>query len=64
VIIQTEPAMFNRSLPVYTVTDIDRRAGIVTLSGSDDSSQQVQLDSWGPWEDTQPLVGSKVQLLD
>jgi hypothetical protein len=61
--IQTNPEMFNNSLPVHTVTDIDRTAGIVTLSGSDGSSHQVRLDSWGPFEETQPLVGSKVQLL-
>jgi hypothetical protein len=61
--IQTEPAMFNPKLPVHTVTNIDRAAGIVTLSGSDGSSQQVRLDSWGPFEAAQPIVGSKVQLL-
>jgi hypothetical protein len=64
VIIQTNPEMFNRSLPVYTVTDIDRTAGIVTLSGSDGSSLHVRLDSWGTLEETQPLAGSRVQLLD
>lgn len=62
-IIQTEPQMFRASLPIYTVTHIDRAAGIVMLSGSDGSSEQVRLDSWGPWVDCQPLVGSKVQLL-
>jgi hypothetical protein len=61
--IQTEPAMFRSSLPVFTVTHIDKGAGIVTLSGSDGTTHQVRLDSWGPWEDTQPLIGSKVQLL-
>jgi hypothetical protein len=61
--IQTNPEMFNKSLPVHTVTDIDRTAGIVTLSGSDGSSHQVRLDSWGPFKETQPVVGSKVQLL-
>lgn len=50
--IQTNPEMFNNSLPVHTVTDIDRTAGIVTLSGSDGSSYQVRLDSWGPFEET------------
>ncbi len=62
-IIQTEPTMFRASLPVYTVTSIDRTAGIVMLSGSDGSSQPVRLESWGPWVECQPLVGSKVQLL-
>jgi hypothetical protein len=61
--IQTNPEMFNKLLPVHTVTDIDRTAGIVTLSGSDGSSHQVRLDSWGPFKETQPVVGSKVQLL-
>jgi hypothetical protein len=64
VIIQTEPQMFKQSLPVHTVTHIDRTAGIVTLSGSDGSSHQVPLDSWGPFEAAQPVLGSKVQLLD
>jgi hypothetical protein len=63
-IIQTNPKMFSSKVPVHTVTHIDRAQGIVTLSGSDGSSQQVRLDSWGTSEDTQPLVGSKVQLLD
>jgi hypothetical protein len=63
VIIQTNPQMFNPLLPVHTVTDIDSAAGMVTLSGSDGSSHQVRLDSWGPSKETQPLVGSKVQLL-
>ena len=60
---QTDPAVFNPRLPVYTVTHIDRAAGIVTLSGSDGSSHQVRLDSWGPIREAQPVVGSKVQLL-
>jgi hypothetical protein len=63
-IIQTNPEMFNRSLPVHTVTDINRTTGVVTLSGSDGSSHQVRLDSWGPFEETQPVVGSRIQLLD
>ena len=62
-IIQTNPEMFSRVLPVHTVTHIDRSAGVVTLSGSDGSSLDVRLDSWGPSEDTQPVIGSKVQLL-
>lgn len=61
--IQTNPEMFSSKLPVHTVTHIDRDKGIVTLSGSDGSSQQVRLDSWGPFEAAQPAVGSRVQLL-
>jgi hypothetical protein len=62
-IIQTDPEMFSRVLPVHTVTHIDRAKGVVTLSGSDGSSLDVRLDSWGPLEVTQPVIGSKVQLL-
>jgi hypothetical protein len=62
-IIQTNPEMFKSSLPIYSVADIDRNAGIVTLSGTDGSSHLVRLDSWGSSEDTQPVIGSKVQLL-
>jgi hypothetical protein len=62
-IIQTNPEVFSRILPVHTVTHIDRSTGIVTLSGSDGSSLDVGLDSWGPSEVTQPVIGSKVQLL-
>jgi hypothetical protein len=36
--IQTNPEMFNPSLPVHTVTHIDRAAGSVTLNGSDGTS--------------------------
>jgi hypothetical protein len=61
--IQTNPQMFSPRLPVHTVTHIDKAAGIVTLTGSDGTTHQVRLDSWGPSELTQPLVGSKVQLL-
>lgn len=61
--IQTDPAMFSRAYPVYTVTDIDKATGVVSLSGSDGSSQQVRLDSWGPYPEGHPVVGSKVQLL-
>jgi hypothetical protein len=39
-------------------------ADTVTLSGSDGSSLDVPLDSWGNMEETQPVIGSKVQLLD
>ena len=63
-IIQTNPDVFSRVLPVHTVTNIDRSTGIVTLSGSDGSSLDVRLDSWGKMEETQPVVGSKVQLLE
>ena len=61
--IQTNPEMFSRSLPIHTVTHIDRTTGIVTLSGSDGTSHEVALNLWGPWIEAQPLVGSKVQLL-
>jgi hypothetical protein len=61
--IQTNPEVFNPSLPVHTVTHIDRTAGIVTLSGSDGTSLPVPLNSWGPSEWSQPVIGSKVQLL-
>lgn len=61
--IQTNPEMFTKSLPVHTVTHIDRVAGTVTLSGSDKTSVEVPLNSWGPIKEAQPLVGSKVQLL-
>lgn len=62
-IIQTNPEVFSPRLPIHTVTNIDRSTGVVTLSGSDGSTHQALLDSWGPWEETQPIVGSKVQLL-
>jgi hypothetical protein len=62
-IIQTNPDVFSRILPVHTVTNIDRSTGIVTLRGSDGSSLNVRLDSWGPLEVTQPIIGSQVQLL-
>jgi hypothetical protein len=38
VIIQTNPEVFSKRLPVHTVTNIDRSRGIVTLSGSDGTS--------------------------
>jgi hypothetical protein len=63
-IIQTNAEMFYRNRPVHTVTNIDRSKGAVTLSGSDGSSLDVRLDSWGHLEVTQPVIGSKVQLLD
>jgi hypothetical protein len=63
-VIQTNPEMFSRTLPVHTVTQIDRPTGIVILSGSDGSLVDVRLDSWGPSEVSQPVMGSKVQLLN
>jgi len=62
-IIQTIPETFSNRFPVHTVTNIDRSTGVVTLGGSDGSSLDVRLDSWGPSEVTQPVIGSKVQLL-
>jgi hypothetical protein len=62
-IIQTNPEMFSRVLPVHTVTNIDRGMGTVTLSGSDGSSYVAQLAWWGDTEVTQPAIGSQVQLL-
>ena len=61
--IQTNPEVFNPSLPVHTVTQIDRTEGVVTLKGSDGTSLKVALNSWGDSEWSQPVVGSKVQLL-
>lgn len=61
--IQTNPEVFSPKLPVHTVMHIDRAAGIVTLKGTDNSSLQVRLDSWGPFEEAQPVVGSRVQIL-
>jgi hypothetical protein len=63
-VIQTNPDMFSKHVPVHTVTNIDRSAGTVTLSGSDGSSLDVLLSSWGNSEATQPIIGSKVQLLN
>jgi len=63
-IIQTNPEAFLSRLPVHTVTFIDRSLGIVTLSGSDGTSLNVRLDSWGTMEATQPVIGSRVQLLE
>jgi hypothetical protein len=62
-IIQTNPEAFSNRFPVHTVTHIDLAAGIVTLSGTDGTTHEVRLDSWGPSEVTQPVVGSQVQLL-
>jgi len=63
VTIQTNPDAFNPSLPVHTVTHIDRAAGTVTLASPNGTSTEVSLSSWGPSEWTQPVVGTKVQLL-
>ena len=63
-IIQTNPEMFYLNRPVHAVTRINRSKGVVTLNGSDGSSVDVRLDSWGHLEMTQPVIGSKVQLLD
>jgi hypothetical protein len=62
--IQTNPEVFNPSLPVHTVTHIDRATGIVILSGSDATLLQVPLNPWGLSEWSQPLIGSKVQKVD
>jgi len=62
-VIQNNPAMFDSRLPIHIVTVIDHSSGLVTLNGSDGSSFTVALNSWGNSPDTQPLVGSKVQLL-
>jgi hypothetical protein len=61
--IQTNPEAFNPSLPVHTVTHIDRKAGRVTLSGSDGTLLHVSLESWGPYEYSQPAIGTIVQLI-
>lgn len=63
-IIQTNPDVFSKRRPIHTVTSIDRSKGVVTLSGSDGTSLEVRLDSWGPLEETQPIIGSRVQLLE
>ncbi len=62
VIIQTNPDAFTKRLPVHTVTAIDKSRGAVILSGSNGTSLEVALNSWGHLEATQPDIGSKVQL--
>jgi hypothetical protein len=62
-IIQTNPEMFNPLLPVHTVTQIDGDAGTVTLTGPDQTSLKVALNSWGESAWSQPVIGSKVQIL-
>jgi hypothetical protein len=62
--IQTNPEAFFRHLPVHTVTGIDRVREIAILSGSDGSSHEFPLSTWGNIRDCQPDVGSKVQLLE
>jgi len=61
--IQTNPAAFSKRFPVYTVTAIDRKAGKVTLHGSDNSTITAELNSWGNTLDTQPTIGTQVQIL-
>jgi hypothetical protein len=63
-IIQTNPERFSSRLLVHTVTSIDRSRGIATISKSDGTSLNVRLDSWGTMEATQPVIGSRVQLLE
>lgn len=63
-VIQTNPEVFTSRLPVHTVTAIDRRRGAVTLTGSDGTTMDVRLDAWGTLEATQPVIGSRVQLLE
>jgi len=61
--LQLDPQLFNPNLPIYTVTYIDQTYGLVSLNGSDGTSLQVPVSAWGPLEEAQPLIGSKVQLL-
>jgi hypothetical protein len=61
-IIQTNPAVFSPSLPVYTVTSI--QGDVVSLHGSDGSLIEIPLSNWGPYKDGHPVVGSKIQLLE
>lgn len=62
--IQTNPEAFSKWLPVHKVTGIDRTRGIVTLSGSDGTTLEVPLESWGTIRECQPDIGSRVQLLE
>ena len=61
--IQTNPDVFQKHLPVHTVTSINRRKGVVTLSGSDATTQNVRLDSWGDLDGCQPGIGTRLQFL-
>jgi hypothetical protein len=63
-VIQTNPEAFSKLVPIHTVTFIDRTQGIVALSGSDGTSLNVSLKSWGNIEAAQPVIGSTVQLLE
>jgi len=63
-IIRTNPEVFSTRLPVHSVTKLDRTRGIVTLVGTGGTSLTVRVDSWGHLEATQPVIGSKVQLLE
>ena len=63
-IIQTNPEVFSNRLPVHTATSIDRSKGVVALRGTDGTSLSVRLDSWGHLEAAQPVIGSRVQLLE
>jgi hypothetical protein len=63
-IIQTNPDAFGKHRPIHTVTHIDRAKGIVTMTGSDCSTFTAPLNAWGRLIETQPVVGSKVQLLE
>lgn len=62
-IIQTNPAAFSNRFPVYTVMAIDRKAGTVTLSTPGGSPVTAMLNSWGSTPDTQPVIGSQVQII-
>jgi hypothetical protein len=62
-VIQTNPQMFRKTLAVHTLTHINQRTGVVTLRGSDGTSIDVSLDSWGPFKEAHPPIGSEVQSL-
>jgi hypothetical protein len=62
-VIQTNPEVSSNRLPGHTVTKIDQSRGTVTLSGSDGTSLEVVLNSWGHLEVNQSVSGSRVQLL-
>jgi hypothetical protein len=62
-IIQTNPGAFQERRPVHTVCHIDRTKGVVTMAGSDGSTFTASLSAWGRLIETQPVIGSRVQLL-
>ena len=62
-VIQTNPAAFLNRYPVYTVTAIDRQAGTVTLSTPGGAPVTAMLNSWGNTPDTQPNIGTQVQII-